>query len=294
MSAAAHVLQNRIHRRQIIINEALPLEQEEKPDETLEQREQAIKNKAARALKITALKKNLKINDTIAALLSMLGIFFALLEYEDYFRATSDKSHNSATAYGNVLRSFVSLSTLILIVFLFSHSRICYQLHKEKHPIKYHATYTESKYFKFFIAEAFINGIHNPPGVDLNFSTTQLDYTFEYSLDLIFTTWMLLRVYLVFRLFAEYSKWTGPVAESCCEPEGCEANTIFAIKAVLKDKPYTTIFIVMLASIIIFGLAVRNFERPLYYGNEGQSGFQDYSYIWNGMWLIAVTMTTGN
>jgi len=103
---------------------------------------------------------------------------------------------------------------------------------------------------------------------------------------------MLLRSYLVFRLFALYSNWTGQVAESSCGPEGCEANTIFAIKAVLKDRPYETIFIIMIASTVIFGLAIRNFERPLYYGKENEEYFQDYSYIWNGMWLIAVTMTT--
>lgn len=105
---------------------------------------------------------------------------------------------------------------------------------------------------------------------------------------------MLIRVYLVFRLFALYSKWTSRAADECCEPEGCEANTIFAIKAVLKDKPYTTLLIVMISSTIVFGLAVRNFERPYYYDMDPTDGiYQDWSYIWNGMWLIAITMTTG-
>lgn len=93
-----------------------------------------------------------------------------------------------------------------------------------------------------------------------------MDAEFVYSLDGIFVNLMLFRFYLVFRLFALYSKWTSKMAEECCELEGCEATTTFAIKGVLKDKPYKTLMIVMILSTIIFGLAVRNFERPYYYG----------------------------
>ena len=300
MSTAVHVIHNRLHRRNIVVNEPIEMEREEEKaeyEESLEMREQAIKDKAERAAKIAMFKKTLKINDTIAALLSMVGLLFAILEYENYYSENDDKKHFETTSYGNILRSFVSLSTMILLIFLFSHSRTCYKIHQAKYSTIYHSTYWESKYFIYFLIEALINIIHVPPGMDFKFFTfemNQLGYTYIYSISTIFVSWMLLRTYLVFRLFALYSKWTGQVAESCCGPEGCEANTIFAIKSVLKDKPYETIFLVMIASVTIFGLAIRNFERPLYYGKENESWFKDYSYIWNGIWLIAVTMTTGN
>jgi len=296
MSTYANVLQNRLNRRHLVVNEPIEMEREERPEyeDSNEMREQALKNKALRARRIADFKKRLKINDTIAALLSMVGLLFAILEYENYY-SDDEKGHFETSSYGNILRSFVSLSTMILMIFLFSHSRTCYSIHKEKYSVIYHSTYWESKYFIYFLIEALINIVHVPPGMNFSFTTfhvEQLGNKFVYSLSTIFVTWMLLRCYLVFRLFALYSKWTGSIAESCCGPEGCEANTIFAIKAVLKDKPYETIFLVMLASVVIFGLAIRNFERPMYYQSEGQDGFRDYSYIWNGMWLIAVTMTT--
>ena len=51
--------------------------------------------------------------------------------------------------------------------------------------------------------------------------------------------------------------------------------------------------IFMFATTIFLGLGVRHFERPLYYGmNNRNSNFQDYDYMWNGMWLILITMTT--
>lgn len=89
-------------------------------------------------------------------------------------------------------------------------------------------------------------------------------------------------------------KWTNELAEECCEPEGCEANTIFAMKAVLKERPFSTILVLMTLSTVIFGLAVRHFEQPYYEDIDSSSGdFQDYSYIWNAMWLIMITMMTG-
>ena len=120
--------------------------------------------------------------------------------------------------------------------------------------------------------ELLFNAIHTPPGVQYNFKVSQLDAEFEYSLAGIFVNLMLFRFYLVFRLFALYSKWTSKMAEECCELEGCEATTTFAIKGVLKDKPYKTLLIVMILSTIIFGLAVRNFERPYYYAMSTDNG----------------------
>jgi len=104
---------------------------------------------------------------------------------------------------------------------------------------------------------------------------------------------MMLRGYLILRLFATYSKWTNEVASGCCEPERCEANTVFALKSVFKEKPYILLLSSLFTSIIILGLIIRTFERPYYYGwPTNQPGFQDYSYIWNGMWLTAITMMT--
>jgi hypothetical protein len=48
---------------------------------------------------IYKIKKSLKTNDTIAALLSMLGLLLAIYEYEDYYSDT-DKIHFSITSLG--------------------------------------------------------------------------------------------------------------------------------------------------------------------------------------------------
>jgi len=50
-------------------------------------------------------------------------------------------------------------------------------------------------------------------------------------------------------------------AEECCEREGFEANYIFAIKSLLKEKPYQMLLVNFAISLISFGFSVRSFER---------------------------------
>jgi len=67
----------------------------------------------------------------------------------------------------------------------------------------------------------------------------------------------------------------------------CDGGVNFAIKAELKEKPYTIVIILMFLSIFVFGLALRTAERPF-----KSYSHQDWDYIWNGMWCIIITMTT--
>jgi len=244
---------------------------------------------------IRVLKRLLKINDTLAAILGIIGVLLAVIEYEDFYDDTH-KPRYTSTETCTLLRSFVSITTAIIIVLLIIHSLLSYQLSSQQ--LKGYETkvsYFSSNQLKQLILEIIIIAIHCPPTWDYSFTVWQLGASVDYSIDGICMTWMLLRFYLVFRLFAQYSKWTNELAEQSCEIEGCEANTLFAMKAVLKEKPFTSLLCMMTISAIIFGLAVRHFERPYYYyGYQITTpGFQDYSYIWNGMWLIMITMMTG-
>ena len=102
---------------------------------------------------------------------------------------------------------------------------------------------------------------------------------------------MYIRIYLFFRFYGQVSKWRSKRAIKYCEMEGCEANTEFAVKSVLKKSPLLALFSALIGSSVIFGTVLVNFENPM---NEGQGGSgQDFTFIWNGMWLSVVTMTTG-
>ena len=148
------------------------------------------------------------------------------------------------------------------------------------------------------LVEVFINVIHSPPGLNYTFTFSQLGRKMRYSMDSVITVLMLARVYIFFSLFSRFTKWRNTLAEHCCEAAGTQANTLFAMKCLLKESPYTLLIFNAVFSSLVFGFAVRTLERPYYEDEVGgaitpdDAGYQDYNFVSNGWWLIVVTMTT--
>lgn len=122
------------------------------------------------------------------------------------------------------------------------------------------------------------------PGLIHTFEFEQLDATVVYSLDTIIVLIMSFRIYHIFRLFAEFSKWTDVKPQKYCNYNNVEANTIFALKASNIEHPYVIISSMLVIWIVLFGFYVRLFERVL-----ADSAFE---HIWNGGWLTILNMTT--
>jgi hypothetical protein len=145
------------------------------------------------------------------------------------------------------------------------------------------------------IAEILICLIHSPPylnNVTVPISTTgSTPKTINVDIDLIVTIMVPLRVYLLFRYFASYSSWADDRAEKICHQCNATGGVAFAIKAELKERPYTTVGLLMTLSIIIFGYGLRNVELA-FMQDKTLDKFQDWRYIWNGFWCIIITILT--
>jgi hypothetical protein len=76
------------------------------------------------------------------------------------------------------------------------------------------------------------------------------------------------------------------------------SEKVFTLKALMKQRPFLSIFINFIISILTFGFAARAFERSFYEDREyaviGPLNplYQNYNYVWNSFWLIVVTMST--
>lgn len=291
-------------------------------------REQIAQEKLTHKVRaINLIRKKIKYNDTIAAFLAIGGMVVALFEYYLYHegkgeqeqpsKETYDMLLQTSTVYGQAmtytdyasftmtkynvstplttsLRMIVTISTCVLMVPLFFHMRFNHTLGVLTGKAKVGVNILKTSYFRSFLFEVFINMIHSPPFMDNIFTFTQIDYTVTYSQDLILSNLMLVRIYLGLRLFAHYSKWRSDLAMKYCEEEGCEANTVFAMKASLKESPYLSLLIAFLLSALLLGIPVMNFESPLneYLAllNNGSSA-QAFT-LWNSIWYVVITMTT--
>jgi len=98
-----------------------------------------------------------------------------------------------------------------------------------------------------------------------------------YSYDAIITVITLFKSYLLVRLFQHYSPWTKEKAIKAwfffkiffiikifflftSKKAKCQAGFSFALKCEIKKRPYVMIGILMVATIVYLGLAMRTFE----------------------------------
>ena len=244
--------------------------------------------------------KKMKINDTISALLALLGIVLAYFENEAFYGDVSypiDDNGNVIklvtsvqyieTTYNTTLRVINGLSSIFLCITIFFHYHLKLQFLKLKQKLDNHETLLSTKMIWLMQIEIFICIIHCPPGFNWVFTFEQYGGSLEYSFDMFTFLAMLCRIYLTWRVFEHYSSWNDENAEEICNSCLCEGGVKFAIKAELKERPYTIVICVLFFSIMIFGIGLRTAERPFM-----QVSGKDWDFVWNGMWCIIITMAT--
>jgi hypothetical protein len=63
------------------------------------------------------------------------------------------------------------------------------------------------------------------------------------------------------RVSTTFSQWTSVETEEACAREGFQADMWFAIKSIMKQQKVKSLVFNFVVSVIIFGFAVRSFER---------------------------------
>ena len=264
---------------------------------------------------INKLRQQAKINDTFAALIGIGGMVVALIEYNIYYSGNNTTvnmpldayiggglgtsadwsgymipARNISTPFTTTLRVIVTLSTIVLLLTLVLHMILNHRLGVLQEKVKVEVPLISTVYFRTFIVEVLLNLVHCPPFFNFTFEFSQIGYYLTYSLDLIMSNFMLVRIYLAFRLFSHYTKWRSALSIKYCDIEGCEASTSFALRASLKESPYISLLFAFILSAILLGIPVMNFESPLmdYIAPGSYLNFN----LWNSVWLIIITMVT--
>lgn len=234
--------------------------------------------------------KKIKINWLIGLVLALIGVLFAILASEEYYSENLDtrKERNEENTTTTVFRFIVSISTFFLLFFIFNHYRLLLQFLKCKEFIDGNQNVFTTGQWKWMLIEILICSIHSPPFLNYNWTAKQQEEDLTYSIDMIFTLVTLLRLYHLIRVFLIFSNYynkenTDRVLNDCRIMGGKE----FVLKWELKERPFTILAICIMLVSFIFGYALRAAEQPYTHVSN-----QDWSYIWNGMWCILITMTT--
>ena len=223
-------------------------------------------------------------SDSCILMLCLLGVGSCVVGYEfDYYNQHMDRVEGMY---------YVSLiCTLVAEVGLVFRYKALLQWKQERKFLTRHDTLYSSGLLNNLVREMALNIITPLPWIS---EQTWSEYNQNWSYNTVYkynsvllVVMILARTYLIIRWVLQLSFFTDPRSQRVCSLNGCEANQLFAMKALLKNKPYTVLSVTMVISAIQLGYCLRVFERPL----STVSG-QDYNLFYNAIWNVIITMTT--
>ena len=248
------------------------------------------------------IEKKMKTLDIIIIILAAIGVLtnglqtyfyldFVLVDNKDNTMTIDIISKSSNLVEG--LRFITSGTSLMIIVFIIIHFQIKKNYLIFKHEIPFNSSFCSQNLIIPMIIEIIIILVHTPPffnNMDIYIRNSGTnDESVPFDLNLFISFFMLIRVYLLFKFYANYSKWGGVFASRVCNECNAKGGFIFTYKAGLKEYPFFSVFILLILTILIFGYGVRNLEIsfvkriPIQY-------FQDWTHMANGFWYMTTNI----
>ena len=255
------------------------------------------------------IRDRLKINDLVAMLLAVIGIILNIVGSSEYanfkFKSVPILKQNKVVegikiVYTGIesdavfyIRLCTTFTTIVLLLLIYRHYYLLLRLMIYKKKIPLSSSLCSSGLIWKLLLELVVCSIHSPPktnNIIVNIASlngTQLIA----DIDIFLSSWVSLRAYLLLKYFAFNSTWAKSNVEKICNDFHTEGGISFAIKAELKENPYTLVLVALSISIFIFGYAMRNIELAF---SEPKEKFMifDWTNTFNGFWCIVMTILT--
>ncbi len=150
--------------------------------------------------------------------------------------------------------------------------------------------FIKSEYLGYAMLEILIILPIQYPGISSYFVYSELGAVICITSNAILTSLSVFRFIFIYKCFKHFNLWNSTFAEIKCEKYVCNADFKFAFKAIQKERPFITLLVIFLLTVVCFGFSLRNFE--LHYWETQPKLEQNWRYHWNAMWCIFVSMTT--
>ena len=248
------------------------------------------------------IEKKMKILDIVIILLAGLGLITNGLQMNFYLKFTKVKGDDNtysieitgqSSNFIEALRFITSISSLIVIILIMVHYDIKKHYLIFKHEIPFNSSYFSKNLIIPMIIEIILIMIHTPPFFnDIKiylYTTGSNSEKVPIYLDLFISVFILARIYLLFKFYANYSKWGGVFASRVCNECNAKGGFIFTYKAGIKEFPFLSVILLMILTILIFGYSLRNSEIS-FIRNIPEKYFQDWTQITNGFWFMTTNI----
>ena len=248
------------------------------------------------------IEKKVKSLDITIIILAFLGVVTNSIQMSFYLNYTIIKTDNrySINIKGEssnlieALRFITSISTLIVIILVFFHYRIKKNFLIFKYEIPINSSMLSNNLTIPMIIEIIFLIVHTPPffnnmTINYRYKDVNIEEDIPIYIDLFISAFILTRIYLLFKFYANYSKWGGVFASMVCSECNVKGGFYFTYKAGIKERSFTFVIIIMGFTILIFGYALRNSEIS-FVRYVPEKYFQDWTRIINGFWFMTTNI----
>lgn len=248
------------------------------------------------------IEKKVKSLDITIIILAFLGVVTNSIQMSFYLNYTIIKTDNrySINIKGEssnlieALRFITSISTLIVIILVFFHYRIKKNFLIFKYEIPINSSMLSKNLTIPMIIEIIFLIVHTPPffnnmTINYRYKEVNIEEDIPIYIDLFISAFILTRIYLLFKFYANYSKWGGVFASMVCSECNVKGGFHFTYKAGIKERSFTFVIIIMGFTILIFGYALRNSEIS-FVRYIPEKYFQDWTRIINGFWFMTTNI----
>lgn len=203
------------------------------------------------------LHTQLTIAEFCSLFFAMLGLILSVFVYE--FKKISDQSDGDIRISNSMRTTALTYNFICTILLLFSNY-VRYEIWLEWstsiNKFTRMDTLVNTGLWKYLAFEMLINAIAPNPfleGVKYTEYVEAYDTTITYEFNDILLFFSFFRLYLVLKFVLYLTQFKNPRAQRICSMNGCDASSMFAVKALMKQKPYEILFFSLFVTTIIFG-----------------------------------------
>lgn len=235
--------------------EEIKARQRELDAQAIKEKRELSQKKAIRE-KFEELQSQRKNIDLIHCIVLIPALIFQFLE--DFM---IDLDNGTVPIMSTALRAYCSAAVPPLYWLIWKH--YSYRLAEMKiRKEAYHKTSLwRSTLLRPMLMEVLLNTLHIPPFVNWTFTMSVRGETVPYSVDTFISILSLPKLYILLRVFQNYTSWTNYRATRICQINGFTPDTFFAIKCINKSNATFFLLFIFAFSVVFFGFAVQSFER---------------------------------
>lgn len=193
-----------------------------------------------------------------------------------------------------VLLTFGMVLSGITCVFVIIKENIQLNLDKKRFKVPHFDTLLSSDRLQSILLECFVILVHPYPfviGKGVYVYNTQIQSDVYYSVNDFLQWFAMIRILKAGIRLINLTLWKSSSAQRICFMYGCEANTMFGVKSMMKQHPISFLFGNLLAGALYFSILLKYCEAPV--NKVTYDPLKDLQKLDNCLWLVLVTMTTG-